>query len=85
MLSAIAMELNRAQALRLNGKSYAGRLDLGLSANKNSLSAHLDTVHRFVNGKVDLSTFAKAWVGATRDFGKWQSDYGALAGLRLSW
>lgn len=85
MRGAIAKGLLRAQALDIAGDGYAGRLDLGLRVTPHSLAATVDTAHRLVRGPLDLSAFAQGWAGARNVAGRWTSDFGALAGLRVAW
>lgn len=57
-----------------------GRVDLLGYASTDRIGAALDYEQRLLHS--GLSTFARAWAGATRANG-WRPDAGVMAGLRM--
>lgn len=84
--SALSAGIDRALALPVpKAGGSAGVLDLGIKAGPESMIGYLEMVHRFKAERVNLAGFAQAWAGVTRTELGWDRDFGAMAGLRVSW
>ena len=60
-----------------------GKIDLFGYLQPDRMGGAVDYSHRIAK---TLSAFGQGWAGMARDpFDRWQADYGALGGLRLSW
>ncbi len=60
-----------------------GRIDLFGYLQPDRMGGAVDYSHRITKS---LSAFGQGWAGVARDpFDRWQTDYGALGGMRLQW
>lgn len=60
-----------------------GKIDLFGYLQPDRMGGAVDYSHRITKS---LSAFGQGWAGVARDpFDRWQTDYGALGGMRFQW
>jgi len=60
-----------------------GKIDLFGCLQPSRVGGAVDYSHRLTES---LSAFGQGWAGLARDpFDRWQTDYGALGGVRFTW
>ena len=79
LVSRVDDQLRRAGEV----KPGHGKVDLFGYLQPDRMGGAVDYSHRITES---LSAFGQGWAGVARDpFDRWQTDYGALGGVRFQW
>ena len=79
LVSRVDDQFHRAGEL----KPGHGKIDLFGYLQPDRMGGAVDYSHRITSS---LSAFGQGWAGVARDpFDRWQTDYGALGGVRFQW